>query len=260
MSFNEDSGFLGFLRDTIKQEVGAAVQGGTGGQQSQTGETWPQTVTLGDQTFTFNSPEEMKQAITQLASAAVTAQQEAAAAAQTSSGPTVEPQSGPAFSPERYVELIKQDPVAANEYLLSYQIFGGAVENPSAVMRDMMLKTEQMSRTMAAMTFKSAHPEYVATPQNAQIIDAMRQQLGLSYDADGLEAAYATAVARGMIKPNFQQPAQEQAHQAGNSYGYAPPPPPVPRGTVDELPPEIQQFEQLSLDQMEAVLGRLGLK
>jgi len=71
-----------------------------------------------------------------------------------------------------------------------------------------LTETELTKRSIAAYQFKENHPEFPGGKQHADTIDNVRQQMGLPYDLNGIEAAYHVAQQRGFL-PNFTAQAQQ---------------------------------------------------
>lgn len=202
------------------QQNAAAAQASEQGQnpnpQPQSPQPWK--VAVQGREYSFNSPQELSQAL----EATFTQFQNTLAAQQTQAAAPAAPAHAdetPAFSTEKYIDTMKQDPIAAQEYLDSHRYFGGKVEKPSELIRSQLQQADQNARLLAVYQFKEAHPEYQGNQQAAQVIQQLREELRLPFDFNGLEAAYALARQRNLIPqpvtpyPGGQQPQQPPQFQ-----------------------------------------------
>lgn len=184
----------------------------------------PITVNIQGQPVTFRDQADLE---AQLNATAAAIRQQAAApapvAAPEPSGSRVkDDDGGTAFSHEEYIRLMNKNPVEAQNYVLNHTLFDGKADNAAEVLRETMRQAAQANRQLAAFQFRAAHSEIpVDNPQVGGTIEQIRQNLGLPFDTQGLEAAYAYAVQKGVL-PDFRQLAaaqyaQQQAHNAAGA-------------------------------------------
>jgi len=138
-----------------------------------------------------------------------------------SQGSYVQDDDGPKFDPKEWAKMMESGKVLeARDYEDNFRYFDGKVNNASQVMRQKLAESDQLKETVAVYQFKDNHPELppAGLGQHAKTINEVRERLGLPFTSDGLEAAYQTAIGRGMI-PNFVQLAQAaQLQQQQNQY------------------------------------------
>lgn len=223
------------IQSFLQQNAAAAAAQPKDGQPPAQPQAQPWKVNVQGREYTFNSPEELNNAL----NATFTQFQNTIQSLQ---APPADPAPQPAaadappkFDMERYLETIKTDPIGAQEYLDSHRYFGGRVEKPSEVIKSQLAEADKNARLLAVYQFKEAHPEYQGNPQAAQVINQLRSELNLPFDFNGLEAAYALARQRGLIQapqqpqgypqqPGYGQ--QPQQPQPQNPFQYQPPVPP----------------------------------
>jgi len=179
----------------------------------------------------------------------------------------------PKFDTDKYAKLMGENPIEAQEYLDSHRYFGGQVEKPSEVIRGALQKNQELEAILAAYQFKENHRDYSPTPQNSQILGAIREQYNLPPNLQGLEASYAIAVQGGYIKPQQQQQVNQNQSDPSVEFNYqgfdntnrqpfqrAAPPPYAGRqqtnsGSDNSL--NLNDLENLSVDQLEKVIASL---
>ena len=160
---------------------------------------------------------------------------------------------------KEYVRLMGTNPMEAADYL----------DKKRGIPRDTLQQTieenQRLNRTLAAIQFRDTHPTLPFSPQLANALEQRRQQLGLPFTYEGLDASYWSLVGSGVLPPpqfppqpqapQFPQQSQMQQQPPANPYFNAPPP--VPRGgTPQEVNPDLMaRFENMSADQLARVLA-----
>lgn len=208
---------------------------------------------------TFKSPEEagkaIEQALLQVRDAAF--QQAQAAANQGQAVKAPETTSQVNFDQKRFADLVAEDTLKGLDYALGHMLFDGKVDNASRILREQLNDMAQTKQVMAAYQFREAYPTFPGDARSIQTLDAVRQELGLRPDnAKSWEAAYSTAIARGVLPPPaaaFQQPQQVTQQQQPQHSA----PPMLGTGTSEAPPSWVAQAEQLPVDQLEALYNKL---
>jgi hypothetical protein len=219
--------------NSMLQQNAAQAQAAEHGQnpnpQPQGPQPWK--VAVQGREYTFNSPQELSQALE-----ATFNQFQNTLASQQPAPAAPLPQHAdetPKFDVERYIDTMKQNPIAAQEYLDSHRYFDGKVEKPSELIKNQLAQADQNARLLAVYQFKEAHPEYQGNQQAAGVINKLREELNLPFDFNGLEAAYALARQRNMIQVPAQYPNGAQPGQPGQ---FQQPPPQNP--FAQQQPPQ----------------------
>lgn len=210
--------FQQFVREVV-QEVNSEKQ--VPNTVVPTATPQPISVNVAGQTFTYNSPQELEAALNNFTNAVSNKmgelQQQAtvnriAPTSQVAEGSFVTGNE-PVWSNETFIQKMTEDPRTGLEYWLNHAVFEGKSEAPTEDIKRYLAETELTKRSIAAYQFKENHPEFPGGQQAAQIIDQVRNSLGLPYDYNGLEAAYLVAIQRQAL-PNYYVQAQAQAYQA----------------------------------------------
>lgn len=250
----------------------------------------PITLTIQGQQVTFRDQADLEAQLNSTAQA-IAAQKAAAPAAPpaaiSGSKVTGDDDAGPSFNNDEYIRLMNEDPRKATNYALSHLMFDGKVDDPAALIRETMITQATQSRQLAAYQFTDAHREVpISDPRVGGVIETVRTELGLPFNAQGLEAAYIYAVNKGRLPdfrqlaaqtqqqqqlsvPNQQQIQQNQDFQPQYQYGqpqqqfqqpqnqYLQAPPAPGRSTNVGAPLMIGDIEDMSLDQLEKVLRKV---
>ena len=276
----DDDAFQQFVRDEIQKAV-ATKPGDQQTQQQQTQAT-PVKLKLDGKEFTFNSEAERDSALQNFVEQQRQAQAQMQAQLQqlqTKPGKQVsgddDKDNEPKFDFQTYVDKMAKDPLEAADYMDRAR-FGFNPVKQLKKLRKMEEKFEQQERLIAALQFKEAHPDYPANPQTAYVLEQIRSSMNLAFDADGLDAAYAIGVQRGLIQPvrqdtqetspyadtvnnapTFGQPDNPYARAPQNNWQSPQAPPRVNRQAQDTGGDIVSNFENLSLEQMEQVIRQL---
>jgi hypothetical protein len=228
----------------------------------------PLKLNLGGQEITFNSQSELELALNQTLTHYNNQ-------IQALSNPTpanqVTDDDGPSFDQEKYISLMKENPVEAADYVDNFRYFGGKATGPVRDQIKQVLATaEANQQLMQTYQFRAAHPEFQGDQRIAQTIDQVRNQLGLPWTADGLEAAYLVAQHRNMV-PRFEAsqqappPVGGQFPQQNQYFGNGGPQQQYPQQYQNFAPPAIgrgshtsESFpdpESMSLEQLERIIN-----
>lgn len=244
-------------------------------ETQETGSPGPIKVRVGNNVYTFNNPDELSAAINQtietynahiaeLQKAAATAAEQAKQGAETKGpGSYVAEDEPPPFSKEKYVELLRNDPVAAQDYLDSYRLFGGYIEKPSVVIGNILAKVAQQERILAAYQFREAHPEFPGGEVAANTLEAIRKENNLPFTFAGLEAALGIAQSRGLLPTreqylSFIQQRTAAAQALPGQEPTRPQGPPALGRTTAEVSPDLERMaEELTPEQIEKIFARL---
>ena len=241
------------------------------GQQAQPGAQGPLRVNVSGQEYVFNSPEELSAALSQTIEAYNRRIADLQAAAQSQKDQATTEKGSyatgdePRFSQERYIELLRKDPIEAQEYLDSFRFFGGRVERPSELITAALSRIAAQDRVLAAYQFRDAHPEFPGGEHATEVLEQVRAENNLPFTLAGLEAALGIAQSRGLL-PTAQQyqaylQAQYQASQAPQGAQQAPRPkgpPALGRSSAEVSPDFAQMAESLTPEQIEKIFERLG--
>jgi hypothetical protein len=219
---------------------------------------------VGGQDYIYDSPEAASAAVaTMQANYEAALNAEKARLAELQRAAASEPrQSGKPDINDRFVEHIeKKDVAGAIGEVINEKIFGGRAADPWAVLQEVAVSTAATGRNHAANEFRAQHPEFPANPQTAATLDQIRQSLGLEFNVQGLEAAYAYAVGKGYIQPYF--PGQGQAQPPSYAQQRPPQGPPgVGRGqqfnphSLNSDQDWVAFAEDQSVEQLEQILNR----
>lgn len=283
---NENEDFNQFIKSAIAEEL--AKQNGGGSPATTDGQ--PLKLNLGGQTFEYKNLQELEQAMNTFATGAAQKINElqqvvSAPPPQNTQGSTVTDDT-PVWSDQTFIETMSKSPKDGFQYALNQLLFDGKSEDPAADLRTFLEDNEKNKRVLGVYQFKESHPEYVGTPQAAQIIDKVREQMNMPYDAQGLEAAYLMAMNKGLLPNYYQmaQMAQQQLQQQQQNGGqqqqqFQQPPPfnpfagggnlnafnqnpylqaPPMMGRSSGAPGLDMNVEDLSVDQLESILKKAG--
>jgi hypothetical protein len=282
------------LNDLIRSSVQEVLAESNTGQTGVPSQPAPQpiTVNIQGQPVTFRDQADLEAQLN--ATAEALRQQQAAvpppAPAPVPQGSRVTDDEGSGFKNDEYIRLMNEDPLKATRYAMNHLIFEGKVDNPEEVLREMLVQQAATRRQLAAYQFREAHREIpLEDPRVLNTLEQVRNNLNLPFSSDGLEAAYALAVQKGML-PDFrqvaanqqqQQQGQQQPQQQQNPYNpYAPPPvygapgfpsgPPSPANPYLQAPPSVgrsaqfsnpvtaDDIENMSADQLASLLNKLS--
>lgn len=185
------------------------------------------------------------------------------------------------FSNEEYIRLMNEDPRKATQYVLNHVMFNGEVEDPIGLMREMMVKSAQTDRQLAAYQFRDAHREVpLEDPRVGNVVENVRKNLNLPFTNDGLEAAYYYSINKGLL-PDFRAVAAAQAQQnqqnqpqpqpnynpyptqnpytpVGGQNPYLQAPPAAGRSAVTQQPFDYGQLEDMSAEQLLKLAHKLN--
>lgn len=283
------------LETFLKEEVSEAIKNLAPVGEKQPPAPAPKElkVQIGGQEHSFKDEAELSAAMEALMQRA---QQEIAAAkAAAQPAPAPKPETSPTgadapdWSMDKFIELMTKDPREAFDYVDNHR------ELPKQLKKAAQ-ETEQLKRVLAAEQFRQLHPEFpIQNAAAANLVNQTREQLGLPYDTQGLEAAYFVALNK---FPDFrnavqqhsaalvqQNQAQMQQNRETPSYeGNRPPlpwekqgvpvhtawnggfnptnpylqaPPASGRQTQNFTPTSEIDYESLTADQIEAILAKI---
>lgn len=286
---NQD--FEQYLRETVQNVIKETQQAQPGAQQ--TVQATPLELNIGGQTFNYKDKAELEAALNtfvQKTSQTVAELQQKASTVPQNVDPNAERfvtgDDEPQWDDSQFVKLMTDSPKSGFEYAFNQLFFGGASENPVEDIKRTFQDMEATKRTIAAYQFKENHPEFPGGADFANKIDTIRQEMGLPYDYNGLEAAYLVGMQRQQL-PNFytmqqqqlaqQQTQQQNQNQTGYGYtGYNPQqqqqwqggfgqtnnpylqaPPGLTRNSGTNQAPQTN-FEDMSLEQLEQVIARIN--
>lgn len=204
----------------------------------------PLTLTIAGKEMTFKDAAEASSVLTSVY------QQQTAPPAQTVGRTVTNDTDNAGWTPEdqtRYVDMLVKNPLQAQEYI-DEKRFG--VKNPTEVMKQNMAAVQSMATQMTIDQFVASHKDYHVSPENAQAMQGVLAELGGGkpvINPMALEAAYAIADKRGLIKRPEAQQTREQGY---NPYLAAPP---VAGRTSSQVSPSFEQdAENMSLEQIQA--------
>jgi hypothetical protein len=209
VSGNDDE-FTAFLRSAVAEEVAKSH----GQQQQQAPAQTGIPLTLNGQTVTFNSPEELSQAVAGLVQNLQAQQQQIVPQA-----PQV-PQNEvagnePDFDINTFVTKMTTDPRDAFNYVDQARY---GVANPAEAFKEALgakKDLEEVKKVLTVYQFRDAHPEFPGGQQAGLVLQNIMNQNGLQLTPGGLEAAYALAIQNGQL-PNYRAQAQgQQVNQMG---------------------------------------------
>lgn len=181
------------------------------------------------------------------------------------------------FSQDKYIELMGKDALEAQKYVQDH-IYG--IPNSSNFIKEQLAESQNLKATVSVYQFRELHPEFPMTPEATKIVDGIRRELNQPFTLGGLEAAYGVAQTRGLIpspqllayqrdlinKGVIPDPSAPQETQTSQNFtrpnpsglGFQPPPT-VNRSTSIPGGDIAQAAENMSVDQLEAVLKRTGM-
>ena len=189
----------------------------------------PISLDIGGRTFNYESKEQLQTALNQFVQFTAGELQKAQQPAAQADEQVQQPGSYVTgdenkWSDQEFVKRMTESPREGLRYYLNQELFDGRSEDPISDLKRSLTETELTKRSIAAYQFKENHPEFPGGVKEAQVIDGIRQQLGLPYDYNGLEAAYLVAMQRQQL-PNYYQGAilqgvqQQLAQQQQVGYG-----------------------------------------
>lgn len=257
------------LDDIIKDitgNTGAPVQ-----EPPKTEEPKPITVNLNGQQYQFKDEAELSTSLSQLVQNLQQPQQPT----QYVSGKEDDLPKQPQWTEkdmQEYVRLMGTNPIEAQNYV-DRKRFGA--DDPVGMLRQTVVENQKLQRALAAIQFRDAHANLPLSPQFAQVLESRRQQLGVPFTYEGLEASYWSLVGTGVLPPpqfpqqqqgQQQQPQPRQGfggYQFGNQqpqYNAGPvnPPPSIPRTNTPEPDLDYQvasRFENMTKEDLAKVLA-----
>lgn len=275
------------LNDLIRSSVQEVLAESNAGQSGVPAQPAPQpiTVNIQGQPVTFRDQADLEAQLN--ATAEALRQQQAAvpppAPAPVPQGSRVTDDEDSGFKNDEYIRLMNEDPLKATRYAMNHLIFGGRVDNPEEVLREMLVQQAATRRQLATYQFREAHREIpLEDPRVLNTLEQVRNQLNLPFSPEGLEASYALAVQKGML-PDFRQIVANQQQQQGQQQPqnpYAPPPvygaqgysptpqpqqnpylqapPSVGRSAQFSNPVTADDIENMSADQLASLLNKLS--
>lgn len=190
----------------------------------------------------------------------------------------------PDFDPNTYLKTLANDPLAAQKDVLNRLLFDGKSKDPIGEIKQALTSSRETKEQFAVRQFAEMNPYYPGGPQYAAELEAARNKLNVGFTPEGLTAAYHYAVSQGRIPtPNqvqqllqsqqIQNPTQPQYQGipqnipfSGTSYNQPPymqpqanTRTPIPgRGVASVTPDLNEQVENMSPDQIEALIRRLS--
>jgi hypothetical protein len=245
-------------QDLVKQEVEKQLKsmGLLGDEDARKPE--PLTMRLGDKDYTFNSLQEAQDAInnafTSVANnqAVLLQQIEEAQKAQKATGGDE-----PSFDKDKFLELIANNPIEAFNYVDSVRY--GEDRVPPQV-KEQLSRVPQLEQTITAYRFMQAHPEFVNTDENANLLRAVGAKLNIPiHTYEGLESAYTVARGYGLIGGgNTNEAPQNQNTQTMGRFSQqntVPTPPAIQRGNTSIPDTDVESYlEGLSLEQLQGLM------
>ncbi len=269
--------------DAIRNAV-QEILSETGDNKNKPAETPAEALTLniGGQLYKFDSVEARDKALTETFTK-FREELTKVAAPPPSQGSEVTGKESEAFDQNTYIDLMSKNALDAQKYALNHALFDGKAQDAVAELRQNLAEVNNTRQALAAYQFKDLHPEVSFTPENTQVLDGLRKQLGLPFTVQGLESAYGVAQSRGLmpspqvlayqkslieqgiIPDPAKQPQQTQtrtsaAYPGANPVahlGFAPPPSPG-RSNADFGSDLDSQVESLSLEQITSLLKKAG--
>lgn len=233
--------------DRLKKQ-GLPAQGSPDEETPVAAQPSPIKMNIAGQEYTFNNAEEAQAAVNNIIGQTSSRMQQ-----DHSQGRRVSSDDTPSFDMNTFVEKMAKNPIDAYDYVDEFRM---GVKNPSQVMKDMIAQQAETQRVLAVYQFKDTHPDYEATPQNAQTLTQVLQQYSLPFTPSGLDAAHALAVRQGLISTSEKE--TEAPHQERhNPYTSAPP---VASRTVSRGPAVTPDWEteadNLDMDAIENIFAR----
>lgn len=242
-----------YVRDIAAQE--AAKKAAELGQTPATSEPQQFKMNIAGQEMTFSTPEEASNAVNAALLQATTQQQ---AQPQTQGRQVTDDNGTRQWSKEdqaKYVDLLTTNPVAASEYVDEFR-FG--VKNPTELIKQNIQATQQMATQFTIDQFVSSNKDYTPTPENAAAMQQVLTELGGGRPVitpTSLEAAYAIADRRGLIKKEQQQ---QRANREDNPYLRTPPAAGRTAANFSANPSFDEQVENMTADQIEGLFSRMS--
>ena len=110
---------------------------------------------------------------------------------------------GPAEPPkvdlDEFVNRIQKDPGDAFDFALKSK-YGVGLD----YLLNQARRTEEIEGALTVIQFKEMNEDYTPNPQNTQILNGIRANLGLPFSVQGLSAAYAVGKQYGLFAPGGQ--------------------------------------------------------
>ena len=135
------------------------------------------------------------------------------------------------FSQEKFLNLLKENPVDAFDYVDSFRY---GVEKPAEFIKQNLKNSEEARQELEVNRWLQRHPEFPGG-EYAPILDKVRMQMNLPLTAQNLELAYQTAIQNQVIPDfktiallNFQR--QQLLQDIQNNGGV------IPQNMVQNLP------------------------
>lgn len=239
-------------------------------QQTQQAQTGPLKVKVFGQELQFNSTDDLSAALERTLNQAAQVQQVVPQQTQQVVAPQITEDEDP-WNFQHFVEQMTKDPREAIDYALQSKL-GMTLDE----VKNKLDSADTAAKVVHAEQFRTMHPEFPVNNRGiADALEARRAQMGLPFNAQGLEAAYFMSLNhdpnfRAVVEQNARQiqavnaariqQSQQQQQQSQyqfpqepglNENPYLAPPPSVSRvnaGNKDSV-----DFESLSISQLEAL-------
>lgn len=242
---NPDLSQLSDFERNLIEQARAAAAANNGGVPATPQPGSPQAVTLniGGKPMTFASQKDLEDAMNAVlveSNNQIRTAQELALNAQKNGAPTtLAPVTPPDDFKNRFFAAMDADPEAALDMYMDRRFLGKEAGGQSIeVLRQSAIGSAQNTQLSAVNSFRSANPEF--NPQQGPALDQIRTSLNLPITPEGLDAAYAYGLKRGV----FQVPA-----------------PPVFNGQNQGVQPQIQSYNAYGQPVVQAGVptpGRFG--
>ncbi len=155
------------------------------------------------------------------------------------------------FDQKRYVDYMVEDPRKAADYMDEYR-FG--VKDPVNVIKARLAQVDQLAQEAVVNAFKTRHADWDDSQENANAMQTVMNELGLSnvISPATLDAAFTVAKTRGLIKTNENA---AQNRQEPNNYA----PPVAARGrAANPYEDLVANAETMPLADLEKVIARFS--
>jgi hypothetical protein len=219
MAFDPNQDFESYVKDVATKVIKESTPPGTGTPGAPAVQAGPIQLNIAGQPFSYNSKEELEQSLNafmQKTGQTLQELQAQAAAAKIQAPPEANVVTGddsPVWNDQEFIDKMTQSPREGLSYAFNQLIFDGKSQDAFEDMKRSLHETELTKRSIAAYQFKENHPEFPGGQEAAQRIDNIRDQMGLPYDYNGLEAAYLIGIQRGALPNFYQLKAQQEAAQ-----------------------------------------------
>lgn len=223
---NPDLSQLSDFERNLVEQARAAAAANNGGAPATPQPGSPQAVTLniGGKPMTFASQKDLEDAMNAVLvesnNQIRTAQELALNAQKTGASATPAPVTPPDDFKNRFFAAMDADPEAALDMYMDRRFLGKEAGGQSIeALRQAAIGTVQNTQLAAVNQFRSSNPEF--NPQQGPALDQIRTSLNLPITPEGLDAAYAYGLKRGVFNvpapTQFQQqPIQQQSYNAYN--------------------------------------------